>query len=180
MRWYADWLRLQMQKLGVEIRMNASPGMEELSDYDAVVIATGGHVARPDVPGIDLPLVKTFEDVLRCRMESCEFYFEGKQPPSDFDEHVLIWGDHFGAADAAEKLGVDGHKVTIVTENSDFATWMEPLGTWCTYQSPFKAIRKLLRYVQCQTWSGRESSRYVDAKLGWTRGIAKKKMNRTM
>lgn len=126
MRWYADWQRLQMQKLGVDIRLNSSPGVDELSDYDAVVIATGGHVAPPDVPGIDLPLVKTFEDVLRCRMESCEFYYEGKQPPSDFGEHVLIWGDHFGAADAAEKLGVDGHKVTVVTENTDFAVWMEP------------------------------------------------------
>jgi hypothetical protein len=38
----------------------------------------------------------------------------------------LIWGDHFGAADVAERLGVDGKKVTIVTENHDFAEWMEP------------------------------------------------------
>ena len=78
------------------------------------------------MPGVDLPLVKTFEDALRCRMESCEFHYEGKQPPADFGEHVLIWGDHFGAADAAEKLAIDGHKVTIVTENASFAAWMEP------------------------------------------------------
>jgi hypothetical protein len=39
---------------------------------------------------------------------------------------VLIWGDHFGAADTAEKLGCDGKNVTIVTENQGFAEWMEP------------------------------------------------------
>ena len=41
-------------------------------------------------------------------------------------DRVLIWGDHFGAADAAEKLGVDGKKVYVVTEASEFALWMEP------------------------------------------------------
>jgi thioredoxin reductase len=40
---------------------------------------------------------------------------------------VLIWGDHFGAADAAEKLGTDGKKVYIVTESKEFAAWMEPI-----------------------------------------------------
>ncbi len=126
MRWYADWLRLQVKQLGIDVRMKVSPGAEELMGFDAVILATGGRVARPDVPGVGLPLVKTFEDALRCRMESCQFHYEGKQPPADFGEHVLIWGDHFGAADAAEKLAVDGHKVTIVTENSAFAAWMEP------------------------------------------------------
>jgi thioredoxin reductase len=46
--------------------------------------------------------------------------------PLDYGESVLVWGDHFGAADAAEKLAGDGKKVYVVTENPDFAEWMEP------------------------------------------------------
>ncbi len=131
MRWYADWLRGQMRKLNVEIRFQTQPGVEELTQYDAVILATGGRVPRPpvpgiDVPGIDGPLVRTFEEVLRCRAENCEFYFEGKQPPTECGENVLVWGDHFAAADTAEKLAGDGRRVTIVTEAPDFAAWMEP------------------------------------------------------
>ena len=39
---------------------------------------------------------------------------------------VLVWGDHFGAADAAEKLAFEGKKVYVVTEAAEFAQWMEP------------------------------------------------------
>ena len=125
MRWYADWLRYQMDKLGVEIRLHAAPGVDELKPFDAVILATGGRVRRPDVPGIDLPLVVTFEDVLRCKMEACEF-FPGKEPPVESGRTVLVWGDHFGAADAAEKLAADGRSVYVLTENAEFAQWMEP------------------------------------------------------
>jgi 2,4-dienoyl-CoA reductase-like NADH-dependent reductase (Old Yellow Enzyme family)/thioredoxin reductase len=123
MRWYADWLRHQMRKLGVAVRYNATPQVDELKPFDAVIVAAGGRVARPDVPGIALPLVCTFEDVLRCKMVNCEFNFPGKRPPVECGETVLIWGDHFGAADAAEKLAGDGKQVT---QSRDFAAWMEP------------------------------------------------------
>ncbi|MFV2065400.1 MAG: FAD-dependent oxidoreductase [Pirellulales bacterium] len=126
MRWYADWLRYQIDKLGVEVRYRMSPGLDDLTSYDAVILATGGRVHRPDVPGIDSACVCTFEDVLRCKMERCEFYTDDKQPPRECGETVLVWGDHFGAADVAEKLAGGGAKVHIVTENRDFAQWMEP------------------------------------------------------
>jgi len=126
MRWYADWLRGQMEKLDVEVRFRCAPAIDDLREFDAVILATGGKVARPDVPGVDLPLVTTFEDVLRCKLESCKFHSDDKGLPLDCGESVLVWGDHFGAADAAEKLAGDGKKVYVVTENQDFAEWMEP------------------------------------------------------
>jgi len=126
MRWYADWLRRQMALLGVEVRYHAAPRPPELQGFDAVILATGGRVARPGVPGIELPLVATFEDLLRCKMDKCEFYYEGKQPPVECGRRVLVWGDHYAAADAAEKLAGQGREVTVVTENPDFAAWMEP------------------------------------------------------
>lgn len=126
MRWYADWLRHQMQKLGVERRMQTTVGVKQLKPFDAVVLATGARFVRPDVPGIDLPLVKTVEAVLRCHTTRCEYYYEGKPAPAECGQSVLVWGDHFGAADAAERLAFEGKKVYLVTEAAEFAQWMEP------------------------------------------------------
>ena len=68
-----------------------------------------------------------YEEVLRCKNKSCEHYPKGgKAAPVDVGDTVLIWGDHFGAADAAEKLGTEGKKVYIVTEKHEFAEWMDP------------------------------------------------------
>jgi thioredoxin reductase len=126
MRWYADWLRRQVAKLKVAIQYHARPGVEDLKSFDAVILATGARIVRPAIPGIDADLVSTFTDVLRCTATSCEFYPEDREPPLDCGETVLIWGDHFGAADAAEKLAAGGRKVYVVTENREFAQWMEP------------------------------------------------------
>lgn len=126
MRWYADWIRDQVKKLGVEVKYNVEAKVAELKKYDVVILATGGTVTRPDIPGIKLPLVVSFEDVLRCENKNCKFYPKAKPKPVRCGNTVLIWGDHFGAADTAEKLGVDGKKVYIVTENAQFASWMEP------------------------------------------------------
>jgi 2,4-dienoyl-CoA reductase-like NADH-dependent reductase (Old Yellow Enzyme family)/thioredoxin reductase len=126
MRWYADWLRSQVRKLGVSVRYHATPQPDELKQFDAVILATGGRVVRPDIPGIHWPQVCTFEDVLRCKMERCEFHFAGKLPPVECGPTVLVWGDHFAAADVAEKLAGDGKQVYVVTENPQFAAWLEP------------------------------------------------------
>ncbi|MGC8778570.1 MAG: FAD-dependent oxidoreductase, partial [Candidatus Caldatribacteriaceae bacterium] len=126
MRWYADWIREQIAKLGVTVKYRTVPTVEELRTFDAVIVATGGKVARPDIPGIDSPFVVSFEDVLRCKNRTCAYYPEDKKEPVECGETVLVWGDHFGAADAVEKLGFEGKKVYVVTENQEFATWMEP------------------------------------------------------
>ncbi|HUU20460.1 MAG TPA: FAD-dependent oxidoreductase [Sedimentisphaerales bacterium] len=126
MRWYADWLRSQLEKLNVVVKLRIEPKTEDLKGFDVVLLASGGRVAKPDIPGIDLPSVTTFEDVLRCKSTKCEYYPDDKTEPLECGDNVLIWGDHFGAADSAEMLGCAAKKVTIVTENRDFAEWMEP------------------------------------------------------
>ena len=126
MRWYADWLRQQISKLGIEVKYRTETKVKDLKGFDVVLLATGGRIAKPDIPGIGLPFVTTFEDVLRCKSTKCEYYPDDKAKPVECGDNVLIWGDHFGAADTAEKLGCAGKKITIVTENRDFAEWMEP------------------------------------------------------
>ena len=126
MRWYADWLRHQIQKLDVEVRLGLEPLISDLKSFDAVILATGGRVRRPSITGIDGERVLTFEDVLRCSLDSCKFHPEGRFGPAATGPTVLIWGDHFAAADAAEKLASEGRKVYVVTQDSEFARWMEP------------------------------------------------------
>jgi 2,4-dienoyl-CoA reductase-like NADH-dependent reductase (Old Yellow Enzyme family)/thioredoxin reductase len=127
MRWYADWIRRQIAKLGVEIKYESVPEPADLKNFDAVLVATGSEVARPDIRGIDSDCVCTFEDVLRCKSKNCEYWPKnGKPEPVEVGDTVLIWGDHYGAADTAEKLGTAGKKVHIVTEHPAFASWMEP------------------------------------------------------
>ena len=128
MRWYADWQRRQIAKLGVEVKYKSVPTPEELKGFDAVLVATGATVKRPDIRGIDSRRVCTFEDVLRCRMKNCEYWPKGgKAEPAAVGDTVLVWGDYFGAADAVEKLGYEGKKVYVVTPHREFASWMEPV-----------------------------------------------------
>lgn len=129
MRWYADWLRKQVGKLNIKVQYRSEPGVKDLQDFDVVILATGGTVERPDIPGIDSDMVTTFDDVLRCESKNCEWYPKDKpkDPPASCGDTVLIWGDHFGGADTAEKLGTAGKKVYIVTENPEYASWMEPI-----------------------------------------------------
>ncbi|MGA2106051.1 MAG: NAD(P)-binding protein [Syntrophorhabdales bacterium] len=130
MRWYADWIRRQIKELGVEVRYYSEPKVSDLKKFDAVILAVGGKIDRPAIAGINLPIVGTFQDVLRCDVKGCKFYpSKGKEAPLECGETVLVWGDHFGAADAVEKLGTDGKKVILVTEKAAFASWMEPI-TW--------------------------------------------------
>ncbi len=126
MRWYADWLREEIAKLGVTVKYRTVPQVAELKAFDVVLVASGSKVARPDIPGVNLPFVVSFEDVLRCKAKGCAYYPDDRPEPYSCGDVVLIWGDHFGAADTAEKLGFEGKKVYIVTENKEFASWMEP------------------------------------------------------
>ena len=127
MRWYADWIRQQCARLGVAVKYESVPKPEELKKFDVVLVAHGGTVTRPDIPGIDSERVCTFEDVLRCRNTTCEYWPKGGKPaPAAVGDTVLIWGDHYGAVDSAEKLGMEGRKVIIVTEHKEFGLWVEP------------------------------------------------------
>ena len=127
MRWYADWQRRQIAKLGVEVKYKSVPTPEELKDYDVVLVATGASVKRPDIRGIDSKRVCTFEDVLRCKLKNCEYWPKGgKAEPASVGDTVLVWGDYYGAADAVEKLAYEGKQVYVVTPNKEFAPWMEP------------------------------------------------------
>lgn len=56
-----DWLSVQVEKLGVDIRLNTTADVATVKalNPDLVVVATGAVRPRPDIPGGDLPHVHT-------------------------------------------------------------------------------------------------------------------------
>jgi len=126
MKWYADWIRIQIDKQKVEVQLRHEPALEELKKYDVVVNATGASSYIPEVAGIKKGFISPFEEVIACPKATCEFY-PGDRKPKKVGERVVVWGDHFAAADTASYLASIGKDVTIVTENAQFGSGIEPV-----------------------------------------------------
>ena len=122
MKWYLDWIRKQMKKLHIDVRLSHAPSVEELKTYDIVLNATGAKSYSPDVIGAEK--IVGFERVMACPKTTCE-YHPGERRNEKVGEKVMIWGDHYAAADTATFLASIGKDVTIVTENREFASSVE-------------------------------------------------------
>jgi 2,4-dienoyl-CoA reductase-like NADH-dependent reductase (Old Yellow Enzyme family) len=123
MRWYLDWIRDQVLELGVDVRVNHAPSVEELRGFDLVLNATGARSFVPDVVG-DASRVVPFEESMACPKVACECH-PGDRKLRKLGARVLLWGDGYAAADTAAFLGGHGKQVTIVTENPEFAAELE-------------------------------------------------------
>ncbi len=69
---FAETLRYygrRFEVLGVDVRLGRRVGADELTAYDAVVVATGVEPRRVDLPGSDHPKVVAYDDVLAGRVE---------------------------------------------------------------------------------------------------------------
>lgn len=123
MKWYADWIRLQLKKLpNVKVQLNHSPSVDELKPFDIVANATGASSYVPSVFGNADAVVK-FENVLACP-KKCQ-HNPGNRKAAEVGQRVLVWGDHYAAVDTAQHLAAAGKEVTIVTENPQFASKVE-------------------------------------------------------
>lgn len=126
MKWYADWIRGQINRQeNITTVLSHEPDIEELKAFDIVVNATGASSYTPPVFG-DADAVVPFEAVLACPKVNCEFNPGGRRMAKVGDK-VLIWGDHYAAADTAQFLASIGKKVTIVTEQPQFAAKVETI-----------------------------------------------------
>ena len=103
-----DWYKRQLELSGVELRLNTEATVDMLSEFDAVIIATGVQPRDPQIPGQDSDKVLSYIDVLR-----------GGVPVG---KNVVIIGAGGIGFDVAEYL---------VTEDSptlDLPAWLEEWG----------------------------------------------------
>jgi hypothetical protein len=105
--------------------MKHVPTVEELKGYEVVLNATGAVSYVPEVMGLKEKVV-SMEEAFSCPKATCEFYPKGSRRKGvKLGEKVIIWGDHYGAADLVAFLGAAGKDVTVVTDRKEFGSSVE-------------------------------------------------------
>ncbi len=141
MKWYADWVRWQMEDLKVDVRLCVSPSVADLKGYDAVVNATGASSFVPEVHGLREKVVP-FEEAMACPKITCEFHpnhaskanRQERKPRKLEGTKVIVWGDHYAAVDTATYLASIGKDVAIVTDQKEFASRVEVIHMYVTWK----------------------------------------------
>lgn len=113
------WLIREMEKKGVEVRMNCAPTAQELKDegYDAVLAATGAKAKIPNIEGMHnadgSPAIRTCHDVI------------GKE--EQLGKNVIMVGCSETGVETACYLAQNGHNVTCLTRQDRLAKDASPL-----------------------------------------------------
>lgn len=95
------WYGVQLDKLGVEIRLNTkiTPESPELAAADEIFVAAGSVPFVPNISGMDDPRVADVTDAHRKGVEA---------------QKVVVCGGGLSGCDAALELAMDGKEVTIL------------------------------------------------------------------
>jgi 2,4-dienoyl-CoA reductase-like NADH-dependent reductase (Old Yellow Enzyme family)/thioredoxin reductase len=99
---WVSWLTAQAKKMGVILRTGTEVTESMISEgkTEVVILASGGEPIRPDIPGIDLPLVCHAWQVLG-----------GMVPPG---RHAVVIGGGLVGMETADFLCQRGAQVTLV------------------------------------------------------------------
>jgi 2,4-dienoyl-CoA reductase-like NADH-dependent reductase (Old Yellow Enzyme family)/thioredoxin reductase len=99
---WVDYLVSEVEKTGVKVELNMDATAEIVTRKkpDAVIIATGGTPAMPDIPGIDKPNVVTAQDVLSGKVRA--------------GQNVVIIGGGMVGCETGHYLAEQGKTVTVV------------------------------------------------------------------
>lgn len=65
-----------------------------------------------------------FEEAIACPKVTCPFHPKDRKMRKT-GQKVLVWGDHYAAADTAAALAGMGKEVTVVTDKKEFAATVE-------------------------------------------------------
>ncbi|QYK41903.1 MAG: NADPH-dependent 2,4-dienoyl-CoA reductase [Paracoccaceae bacterium] len=109
------WFRHRIAATGVDLRLNAAPGVDDLRGYDEVIIATGVTPRDPGIPGQEHAV--GYADVLRgaavgaraaligaggIGFDVAEYLVHAGESPA---EHPDLWRREWGVGDPADSPG---------------------------------------------------------------------------
>jgi 2-enoate reductase len=112
---WIDYLVNRVRRAGVEVRLNTNATAEIVGKMkpDAVIIATGGTPAMPDIHGIDKSGAVTAQDVLSGKAKA--------------GQNVVIIGGGMVGCETGRYLAEQGKKVTIIEILKRMANDMFPM-----------------------------------------------------
>ena len=128
-----DWYRHQMEKLGVDVRLNTEAKAEDLRDFDEIIVATGAAPRKLDLPGLDDERV----------VEAIE-YLRDTRPVG---EEVVIIGGGLTGIEIAYDLVKKGKKPAVVEMQDDI---LQVPGL-CAANS--NMLREIIRYYEIPVYT---------------------------
>jgi 2,4-dienoyl-CoA reductase (NADPH2) len=113
-----DWFATMLDRRGIDLRLGAAPSVEDLRDFDEVIVATGVTPRDPGIQGQDGPNVLSYVDVLAGKapvgrrvavvgaggigFDVAEYLVHEGDSPTELPE---LWRREWGVADPAEYRG---------------------------------------------------------------------------
>ena len=143
------WYRREMDKLGIEVKLNTEVKDTNMLKADEIIIATGAKPRKLNIPGFD----KT--------IEACD-YLNGKA----VGNNVVVIGGGLTGSEIAYELALEGMNVTIVEMKNDLIAQKGVCLANSSYLREWFALNKTKVYLETAVKEVRDSSIVIKTKDG--------------
>ena len=141
------WYRREMDKLGIEVKLNTEVKDTNMLRADDIIIATGAKPRELNIPGFD----KT--------IEACE-YLNGKE----VGNNVVVIGGGLTGSEIAYELALGGKTVTIVEMKNDLIAQKGVCLANSSYLREWFALNKTSVYLGATVKEVKDSSIIIKTK----------------
>ena len=148
------WYRREMDKLGIEVKLNTEVKDTNMLRADDIIIATGAKPRKLNIPGFD----KT--------IEACE-YLNGKE----VGNNVVVIGGGLTGSEIAYELALGGKAVTIVEMKNDLIAQKGVCLANSSYLREWFALNKTSVYLGATVKEVKDSSIIIKTKEGENKEI---------
>ena len=143
------WYRREMDKLGIEVKLNTEVKDTNMLRADDIIIATGAKPRKLNIPGFD----KT--------IEACE-YLNGKE----VGNNVVVIGGGLTGSEIAYELALGGKAVTIVEMKNDLIAQKGVCLANSSYLREWFALNKTSVYLGATVKEVKDSSIIIKTNEG--------------